>query len=470
MSSLKLLIYITLAGIILGCSGDDPDSEEAPPGLTTDTNEGANYTDTMDANAGMVADAEIVPDAVLLADTVPGTNDAAPPDTAPATQDTVTSDNDSTSTGPFVVTVNGGYGSGEYLPGETVNVFASNDPYSEVVSGWEAQGLDAPPSAEWHLRFEMPENDVTLTPTVVTPSFTLSEMMVEGTVSQKRLFMHAPENAKGLLFLLHGTGGSADFINKPAAHYLALIASSLGYAVIAPEAHEVTEGDQNGDAKIRWNTAPTPATNIDLQDIALYSAKMTELGLVPEAGPRFAIGMSNGGAFAITIGAVLDEFEGVVSYCATGITPVQQLTTTPTAWLMCANDTNETVAAKKDQWPNGAATLEANQIRTLYEVHQASPLYSGRFARIQGVNPEISGAAVAELQEKGWLNDAGYLNATPEEVVTAITAEPSNYPSVISAANASSASQIRAELKATYADHALFDDWARKTLDFLENN
>ena len=137
---------------------------------------------------------------------------------------------------------------------------------------------------------------------------------------------------------------------------------------------------------------------------------------------------------------------------------------------MCANDTNETVDAKKDQWPNGAATLEANQIRTLYEVHQASPLYPGRFARIQGVNTEISGAAVAELQENGWLNDAGYLIATPKEVITAITTEPSNYPSVISAANASSALQIRAELKATYADHALYDDWARKTFDFLENN
>ena len=40
---------------------------------------------------------------------------------------------------------------------------------------------------------------------------------------------------------------AARVIDKPAARYLAMAAALRGYAVIVPEAKEVTDGDQNGD-------------------------------------------------------------------------------------------------------------------------------------------------------------------------------------------------------------------------------
>jgi len=401
-------------------------------------------------------------DPVATADDVPAPADGA------ETPDTSVIEDDGKPTGPFQVTVEGGYGGGVYAVGETVHAFAANDPHSELVVGWSADGLAGPLPAEWHVTFEMPASDVTLSPVVEQVSLELEEKLVNGTTTEKRLFAHVPDGAKGVLFVFHGTQGSANVVHKPAMRYIALLATHLGYAVLSPEAMEVTLGDQNGDGKKRWNAKPDLESNVDLQDIAAYSAKLTSDGLVPADGPRVAIGMSNGGAFAVTVGATLEGFVGVASYCATGRADAYLKTETPTAWLMCENDTNETVGSKKDSWEDGAEALEERGIRTLYDVHPPSPVYPGRFARLKGVDAEMSAAAVAELAEKGWLDDAGFLAKPAAEVIGAVTAEPAEYPQLGSVTKASSPGLVRGELKAAWADHQMFDDWARRTFDFFE--
>ena len=195
----------------------------------------------------------------------------------------------------------------------------------------------------------MPANDVTLHPQIPTVEIDIQRRNRQGVDGQKRIVTLIPPNAQGLLFIFHGTGGSADIIDKPAARYLALAAVQRGYAVIVPEAQEVTDGDQNGDGQIRWNVVPILEENPDLQDIVAYSAMMTEQCHVPENGPRLALGMSNGGAFAITVGGALPQFQAVISFCATGMSLVHEKTITPTAWFMCANDNHEVVSASREE-------------------------------------------------------------------------------------------------------------------------
>ena len=389
--------------------------------------------------------------------------------TAPHDAGVGASDTDAPAT-TYAVNVTGGYGSGQYRAGDTVHVFAANDPFSQVVTGWTQTGLTAAPRSEWHLRFVMPANDVTLSPQVQAVSLDVQRRTGEGVEGTKRIFTLIPENAEGLLFIFHGTGGSANIIEKPAARYLAMAAAQRGYAVIVPEAKEVTDGDQNGDRKIRWDVAPFVDMNVDLQDIVAYSKMMTERGHVPAEGPRVALGMSNGGAFAVTVGAALPQFEAVVSFCATGVSAVSERTVTPTAWFMCENDNNETVSASRERWSDGAVALMENGVRTAFDLHPPSPLYPGRFARIEGVNAEQSSAAVSELAAGGWLDDQGYLTALPREVIAGTSENPADYQTFRRIVNRTSTRRVLSELKAAYADHELYDDWATRCLDFMGVN
>lgn len=404
----------------------------------------------------------------------PPTADTEAPTTDGSSVEEATSPDEDTGpppTGPFTVTVEGGYGGGTYEPGDEVDVFAANDPFEEIVTSWQAEGLGETPPAEWHLSFSMPARDVTLTPTLAAVALDWQEKTIQGVESEKRVFFHAPAGAPptALLFLFHGTGGSAELAFKPSAFHLALVATHLGMAVVSPEAQEVTLGDPGSDGKLRWNAVPDLGTNVDLQDIELVSDRLTELGLVPAEVPRYALGMSNGGSFALTVGAAL-PFTAVASYCATGRPDVHQSTTTPSMWLMCMHDNNETLAAKKDQWPFGSDALALREIPTGYHVHPPSPLYPGRFARLQGVDVTASEAAVAELAAAGFLDDRGHLLMTAGELTTAVAASLADFPATGVVEQAGGKELVQGELKAAYADHQLYSDWARLMFAFFEAN
>ncbi len=406
-------------------------------------------------------DGRAVVDAGRLAD---ASSDAAAPDAANP-EDAAPEDAAAPDRGLFRLTVEAGYGSGRYPAGARVHAFAASDPFTEVVTEW--RGGDAHP-AEWHLSFEMPDRDLSLTPIAERVELELRERTVQGVTTRKRLYSHVPEGARGLVFFLHGTGGSADVIQKPAMFQLALRATRLGYAVISPEALETTLGDQNGDGARRWDATPELATNIDAQDILGYAQALVEGGAIAEDAPRFAIGMSNGGAFAVTLGAIAPGFTAVVSYCATGRADAFRSTETPTAWFMCANDANETVAAKREAWPDGAAALAERGVRTDYDEHSASPLYPGRFARLRGVGVEASMAAVEELAVAGLLDAEGFLTVDAGEVTRRVEAEPRAFPAIRAVVEAGGLGRVRGELKAAWADHQIYDDWGARTFEFLQ--
>lgn len=57
--------------------------------------------------------------------------------------------------------------------------------------------------------------------------------------------------------------------------------------------------------------------NIDLQNIQSISQNISTITSVPADGLRLAVGVSNGGAFAITVGAAL-SFDAVNILCGVG--------------------------------------------------------------------------------------------------------------------------------------------------------
>jgi len=371
------------------------------------------------------------------------------------------------SVGAHELIVAGGYRSGVYDPGATVDVFADVDPYTSVVTGWQSSvpGLGLPD--EWHFVFTMPDSDVTLTPEVTLVSMNLSEVELAGVDHPKRVIYAVPPDPLGIVFVFHGTGGSADVIHKPAMQYVARLAYQRGYAVVSTEAEERTLGDPGPDGKIRWNAGVDLATNVDLQNIERLSAELSQLTSIPIDAPRFAVGMSNGGSFAVSVGAAL-PFSAVTSFCAPARVLAWSLTPTPSQWLMCGNDTNPTVGGQRDQWMDGTLDLASRSIPTDYDELPASPVFEGRFARIDGIGFDLSAAGVAELNARGRLDSSGFLLTLPDDLFAEIANDSASWPALSALADAAGPGPVLGELKHAWADHQMHDDWAARALDFLE--
>jgi len=112
--------------------------------------------------------------------------------------------------------------------------------------------------------------------------------------------------------------------------------------------------------------------------------------------------------------------------------------------------------------------LIENDLRTEFDIHPPSPLYPGRFARLNGVDAELSADAVSDIADAGWLDDAGFLNALPSNMISSAMDLPGQYPRLRRVLNRTSIRRVRSELKGAYADHELYDDWASRCFDFFE--
>ena len=195
--------------LVLGCS------ESIPPEISS-------VDSALDSG---LLDVELsVDDSIIDAQTFT-LQDLAPLDALSEPSDAGITESDTTVPAvAYTVTVTGGYGSGQYMPGEIVHVFAANDPFNGVITDWRHTGLPNAPRPEWHLHFVMPANDVTLHPQIQTVDIDIQRRNHQGVGGQKRIFALIPANAQGLLFIFHGPGGSVDIINKLAARYLSLAA------------------------------------------------------------------------------------------------------------------------------------------------------------------------------------------------------------------------------------------------------
>ena len=390
-------------------------------------------------------------DTQAYVDTYVETNDTA---------DSVT-DTDTEGVTTHQLSVENGYGSGIYEEGATVHVFADFMPGNQVVTNWIG---DLSLSPEWHHQFIMPANDVTITANVEATEFEFNEIQHPGVQGDIRLLYAIPANPVGVLFIFHGTGGSADVAYATPFQTIAATAYEQGLAVVSTEANERTTNDAGEDGKIRWNVAPNINNNIDLQNIQKLSQDISTITSVPSDGLRLAVGISNGGAFSITVGAAL-SFDAVTSLCGVGREAVFLQTQTPTQWLMCGNDTNETVSSQRDQWEDGTNSLQERGIRTDYGVFPPSPMYSERFMRI-GTTQEESQSAVEELRANDVLDENNFLLFSPKDIETLISTQPENWPVFLSLFDEYGPQKVKAELKQVYADHGAFDDWTHRMLDF----
>lgn len=376
--------------------------------------------------------------------------------------------------------VQNGAGSGQYAAGETVHVFSTLDPAAALFTAWTGDTMPLASKSEWHTTLVMPQKAVMISATSEPRALRLvSDSYAGVSLRTKRLQYQVPTKPRGLLLLLHGTGGSNRVINGTEMAYVALAALERRYLVVAPDAEEVIAGDLNSDGKIRFDVAAT-TTNVDLRNLNSLMRELVQAGVAPSGLPVFALGVSSGGAFATLLGAVGAKadlaaalpslrLKAVASYCAPAPKVVQGLTKTPTAFYLCRNDSNAEVGTAGNQLAaEQEMDLKARSVPTERLFHEPSPVYEQRFDRSANLDAGTSAKLVAELRAGGLLDERGFLTKTPALVSAALTMGGAAKFPVYTALVAKQKTDVLDELAVAYADHAAHSDLVTRTLDFFD--
>lgn len=376
-----------------------------------------------------------------------------------------------------MITVVGGFGSGSYPVGTTMHLWADVPPDQRVMQGWRSDPATGDPGIaepqEWHTTLVVPDHDTIVTATTVDAAGPPTMRTYLGpTTHPKRVFVFAPTGApRGVLLLLHGTGGSASFGISGEAGAVARRAAADGWVVASPEAEEAVAGDLDGDGKERWDAA-VAANNVDLKSLDGLVTSLRVDGQVPASAPNAVIGMSNGGGMAVALGSVSAlagsafpalKFAAVVAHCSSGRTAQIAVTTTPTAFLACGNDDNDQVDNTNIE--ANSATLAGRGIRTVYRAHRASPLFAERFTRVGSIDVAASQAIYADLAP--FLGPSGLFSVTWDGLLAEFTAHPERFPA-LGALGGRERNDVVDQIRATMATHQMYSDWAAYALAFIQ--
>ena len=370
------------------------------------------------------------------------------------------------------VTVINGYGSGKYKVGDTVHIWSTALAQNEVFNTWSGYDNFFSNLGEWHNSFIMPSHDVTVTgsTTSITP-FTLKYEKIKCKSILKNVYYYFPISHKGVVFLLHGTSGSA--ANLVGNYEWKLMIKDLvsnGYAVVITEAEEVSlNSDTNGDGKIRWATFPADSiNNVDYANIKALTDTFNKRAYTNNSIPQFSIGMSNGGSFSAALSA-LYRFKSGVSYCASSSALVFANSVTPFQFCMAKFDDNAEVGAQGNADASTyAQTLLSRGICSKYFINNHSPIYKERFARSGDISIAVSTNIVNELKANAWIDSKNYLKASAETIVDAVQLTPSNYP-VLVGLPVLQQLYVANEIDAMFAAHQFYSDFNKTTISFLNH-
>ena len=375
-----------------------------------------------------------------------------------------------TPTAAVALTIVNGVGPATALPCGQVELWSSILPQSKVLLNWTG-GSFTPDAEEWHTTLTVPSANAALTANVMTLNITFTTRSYTApTTASKTARFWVPASPRGLIVLLHGTGGSSTFIEQAETRSFALKAISKGYAVLSPEAEEVAAGDSDGNGKIQWDIALNPA-NTDFRSLDTLLGSLVSTSVIPAGLPTYVMGMSNGGAMAISLGAIAAtaaapsfpnlRFKAVISYCAQGNPAAVGITTTPSAFYLCGNEENENVS--NSQALANSQTLVGRGVPTTGILHPATPLYNQRFIRVAGVSAAQSLAVANELRAGGFVDANGFFSTSTAAISAAFTASPASFPT-ISGLTGAQRFVLLGQIAVMRAAHQFFSDWTSRSL------
>lgn len=213
---------------------------------------------------------------------------------------------------------------------------------------------------------------------------------------------HVPADPVGIIFVFHGSGGSAEFADKLETVDALNRFVAAGYGFVATSSTERT-GDK------RWNVTDPSSANPDLARLGRLRTHLVDTTPMEASTPLFGLGMSNGSRFVTLWGQTWRDAGLPVAaiWAAAGriATPVSAAggPTVPTFFTTSVNDTTVPPEWIVDDHASTVALGTPAELRVAAE----RPLDATRFRRVAGIDAATADQVRAAFVATGVWDDGG---------------------------------------------------------------
>ena len=360
-----------------------------------------------------------------------------------------------------MVSIENGYGEGQYLEGDTVHIWAEFSLLTEYFHYWSSDNAAMVDSLEWHTSFIMPNQNVHIQGNILAVDSLLIDFeVIDGVNNPKNVYLILQDNAIGTIFLFHGSGGSAaNIVSRVEPLHFIQDAKYAGYNVIITDSENATLEIPN--SQNRWDLNNWSIdTNIDIQNIQVILSNLINDGTIDPNIPIFSAGVSNGGNFASVIAYVLN-WNGAVLFCSQGNpTELYDLTEIPTMFNV----------GNYDPALGGAEMnynkLVSRNIITEFHVLDRSPFHPNRLTKIPEIDSSLSSSIYQEFLQNGIIDSNHYFQYLDDEIAQIILQNPGSYP-IMTSINSDLRNAVFDQIKVITADHSFFSDYNKRVFQFI---
>ena len=367
-----------------------------------------------------------------------------------------------------MLTVNNGYGSGNYNTGDTIHVWSNLNPLNNSFGGWDGNIEFLINPNEWHTKLIMPNTDIIISAQNISmPEINFENELIMGAQNFKDVYYIFPENPKATIIMFHGGSGNAsDFANRVEGFQFYNDMLNAQYSIIITESEDRTLNDQNQDGVTQWQLLPLDLTNIDIINIQTLIDTFTIRGNINAEYPVFAVGVSNGGNFASVVSYALD-FDVSVMFSSQGNPPeLYEVTNIPT--IFCPAKYDPALGGGNVGALMNYEVLLNRNIPVEYFELDKSPLYSQRFSRIEQIDDEMSNQLMLEFQNNNLIDENNFFTILDDVFIQYFQENPQNYP-IFQSLPIYLKKHVTDQLKVVTADHSFFSNFNHKINDIFIN-
>lgn len=282
-----------------------------------------------------------------------------------------------------------------------------------------------------------------------------------GSINGSSFLYTRKADAKGLLLMFHGGGGSMEdnFSGRIEAALIARAADARGFALASLNSakHLDQNRQDNKWEETAW-VASNPASNQDVSNaVGMIDLLRGSLNAVPAQTPIFLIGISNGGTMASNVAQAVDA-AAAVTYISNSKTFKQANATVPPLLVIIGENDS-------DNMKISAQTIKDLHPEVQILVNPPKPVMPGIFTRIPNITCEESKEIGTALDSIGWLDANGMLNKDPKDRSASpdwTDALPAQYR------NGSAKEPFQDVMVERYAGHSPSSDWNNVVFDFFE--
>jgi hypothetical protein len=291
----------------------------------------------------------------------------------------------------------------------------------------------------------------------VTPSVTFSRSTFEGF----SVISYVPDHPKAVIYLFHGSLGSADFATKVETTDTLNAFIAEGYGFVSTESTERTGGK-------RWDQSdPSLTTNPDLARLVRLQANLVATTPMDARTPLVGIGMSNGARFVTLWGqtwkAAGYPVRAIWASMGKTASPVAAsgALTVPTVFSTASNDSTVPPAGVVASY----LAVQRSGTPTQLFVSGERNLTPLQYERIPGISPTTANGIVAALEATGvW--DANGTRVVSDVQAAVAQASTARLPAAVAAAGAGN--EVANETSVLLAIHQFTAEFTKPVRAFFD--